>query len=566
MDRTLARHIPNVAYFSMEIGIDPDIPTYSGGLGILAGDTLRAAADLGIPMVAVTLLYRKGYFHQVLDAQGNQTVQSVAWSPEKFLEPLDTTVTVTIEGRLITLRAWRYLVHGVNGHVVPIYFLDTHLPENSEWDQNLCGALYNRDNHFRLCQEVILGFGGINMLEVLGQKNIEVYHMNEGHSALLTLALLSRQVSDLQSTTAKDRDAIRSKCVFTTHTPIPAGHDRFSKELACQVLGETYWNSLKKLGCLTDSELNMTSLALFFSRYVNGVAMRHGEVSQGMFPNYPIDSITNGIHTVSWTSPPFAILFDHHIPDWRRDNFYLRHAINIPLEEIHAAHEAAKRNLLDAVRDTTGVALDPAVFTIGYARRMTAYKRPDLLFSDLERLKSIAKTVGPIQIIYAGKAHPRDAAGMELIRQVFKAAEALKDVIRVVYIPGYNMALGRKLCAGVDLWLNTPRPPLEASGTSGMKAATNGVPSLSILDGWWIEGHNEGVTGWSIGADWKTTIPESEESRSLYDKLEKEILPLYYHHPLCFDKIRQSTIVLNGSFFNTQRMMLQYVMNAYISV
>lgn len=566
MDKITASHLPNVAYFSMEIGISPDIPTYSGGLGVLAGDTLRAGADLGIPIVAVTLLYRKGYFRQGLDANGVQSVKPVTWTPEKFLDPMDVQTSIVIEGRTLHIRPWRYLVNGVQGQSVPIYFLDTDLPENSDWDRNLCGALYNRDNHFRLCQETILGIGGVAMLERLGYTKVDVYHMNEGHSSLLTLALLERHAKGFANAQPADREVIRQKCVFTTHTPVPAGHDRFSKELVCQVLGDNYWEALVKMDCCVDHELNMTNLALTFSRYINGVAMRHGEVSQDMFPRYPVSSITNGIHTVSWTAPAFGTLFDRHIPEWRRDNFYLRHAINIPLDEIRKAHQESKEALLSIVASKTGVVMDPAVFTIGYARRMTAYKRPDLLFTDIERLKQIAHTKGPVQIIYAGKAHPKDDAGKQLIQQVFQAAEKLKGTIPVVFLEGYDMALGRKLCAGVDIWLNTPKRPQEASGTSGMKAATNGVPSLSILDGWWIEGHTEGVTGWSIGADWKTDENQEEDVDSLYSKLEKVIIPLYYQHPREFDKIRQAAIALNGSFFNTQRMMFQYLMNAYVSI
>lgn len=558
--------MPNVAYFSMEIGISPDLPTYSGGLGVLAGDTLRAGADLGLPMVAMTLLYRKGYFRQSLDAKGVQSVNAVSWTPEKFLEPLDVRTSITIEGRTIHIRPWRYVVNGVQGQTLPIYFLDTELPENSDWDRNLSGALYNRDDHFRLCQEAILGIGGVAMLERLGYDKIDVYHMNEGHSSLLTLALLDKCSKGIANATIADRDAIRQKCVFTTHTPVPAGHDRFSKELICQVLGNDYWEAAVRMGCSLDHELNMTNLALTFSRYINGVAMRHGEVSQDMFPNYPVSSITNGIHTVSWTAPAFSTLFDRHIPEWRRDNFYLRHAINIPLDDIRKSHQQAKESLLAVVATKTGLVLDPTTFTIGYARRMTAYKRPDLLFSNIDRLKQIAHTVGPIQIIYAGKAHPRDDAGRQLIQQVYQAAEKLKDTISVVYLEDYDMSLGRKLCAGVDVWLNTPKRPQEASGTSGMKAATNGVPSLSILDGWWIEGHTEGVTGWSIGTDWKADENSAEDVESLYSKLEKVVIPLYYKSPREFDKIRQATIALNGSFFNTQRMMLQYLRNAYVSI
>jgi glycogen phosphorylase len=307
----------------------------------------------------------------------------------------------------------------------------------------------------------------------------------------------------------------------------------------------------------------MTYLALKFSRYINGVAMHHGEISQEMFPLYPIRAITNGVHAVTWTAPAFRELYDRHIPEWRRDNLYLRYVRGISLDEIRKAHGVAKRALLQEINRTTQVEMDEKVFTIGFARRAASYKRPELVLSDADRLRRMAKEFGPLQIVFGGKAHPQDAVGKELIRHVTEMAGSLKDAVRFVYVEEYDMRWGQLITSGVDLWLNTPQRPQEASGTSGMKAALNGVPSLSVLDGWWIEGHAEGATGWAIGTENDVHEQLSAEATSLYDKLEQTILPMFYGQPLRFAEVMRSAISLNGSFFNAQRMLSQYVANAY---
>ena len=551
----------------MEIAPHPAIPTYSGGLGVLAGDMLRAAADRGFPpMVAVTLLHRKGYFYQRLDPSGNQSEVPAIWPLDDVLEPLELPrVSVAINGRRVHIRAWRYVIHGVAGHTVPVYLLDTAIPDNDPWDQTLTDHLYGGDEYYRLCQEAVLGMGGVAMLRALGYDTHICYHMNEGHSALLTIALLEHHTEGqrLQSVSEADMESVRGQCIFTTHTPVPAGHDNFPVELVRQVLGEQRASALETLRCYVDGTLNMTYLALRFANYINGVAMRHGEVSHGMFPQYPINAITNGVHAVTWTAPPFRDLYDRRIPEWRRDNFYLRYAVGIPLHEIREAHAEAKRKLLNQVEKRTGIRLDEQAMTLGFARRATAYKRADLLLSDPDRLKGIARRIGPLQVIYGGKAHPEDEGGKAIIRRIFDAAAALGDGVRIVYLENYDMALAQHLCAGVDLWVNTPLRPQEASGTSGMKAALNGVPSFSVLDGWWIEGHVEGATGWSIGDGGEPADDSSAEIASLYDKLERVILPLFYGRPNAFGEVMRSTIALNGSFFNTQRMLSQYVRNAY---
>ncbi len=553
-----------IAYFSMEIGLEAGVPTYSGGLGVLAGDTIRAAADLKIPLVAVTLLHRKGYFYQRLDASGRQSEEPAEWVIEDFLREMPPRVSVTVEDRTVQLRCWQYEVMGASGFTVPVYFLDTDLPDNTDWDRTLTHFLYGGDRHYRLCQEVVLGIGGVRMLRALGYDNIARFHMNEGHASLLTLELLDEKarIAGRQSISHDDIAEVRQQCVFTTHTPVPAGQDQFPLELVDRVLGRREVFSMQEVFCC-EGLLNMTYLALNLSHYVNGVAKKHGEVSQHLFAGYVIDSITNGVHAATWTAESFQQLYDHYIPGWRQDNFSLRYALSMPKPEVWQAHSQAKRQLLHYVNRETNAGMDVDVFTLGFARRATTYKRADLLFADLDRLRRIAATVGAVQVIYAGKAHPQDSGGKELIQRIFQAKEALKPDIKIAYLANYDMDLGKLMTAGVDVWLNTPQPPLEASGTSGMKAALNGVPSLSVLDGWWIEGRIEGVTGWAIGEDGRDGGDRSKVVSSLYDKLEQVVLPLFYVERERFLDVMLHTITLNGSFFNTHRMMQQYVLKAY---
>jgi starch phosphorylase len=560
-----------VAYFSMEIALSPLMPTYSGGLGVLAGDTIRSCADLGVKVVAVTLLHRKGYFRQRLDERGRQSEEPETWPLERFLEPLNARVTVDIEGRPVEIRGWRHTVTGVDGAQVTTHFLDTDLPENAPEDRRLTDSLYGGDERHRLRQEVVLGIGGVKMLRALGFQHLDRYHLNEGHPALAILALLEERHGDPPRSHPELNariEEIRRCCVFTTHTPVPAGHDKFPMEMARAVLGE---RRARWLVTVAEGDvLNMTDLALEGSHFVNGVAMRHGEVSKGMFPDYPIRSITNGIHPVTWAAPSFGALFDHHIQEWRRDALSLRYALGIPLDEIWEAHTRAKHALINRIHLETGVAFEPDLLTIGFARRATAYKRATLVFSDIERLARIAKEIGPLQLVFAGKAHPRDAEGKKIIRRIFAARDSLRRHVNVVYLPSYDMGLGRLLCSGSDVWLNTPIPPLEASGTSGMKAALNGVPSLSVLDGWWIEGCVEGITGWAIGSDGADArhpqegLANGRAADSLYEKLERAVLPCFYEDRQRFRDIMRNTIALNASFFNTQRMVLQYLYDAYL--
>ncbi len=556
---------PRVAYFSMECAVRSDLPSYAGGLGVLAGDTMRTAADHDVPLIGVTLAHHHGYFKQRLTPDGRQSEVPAEWRIRDACERLDPGVAVEIDDRSVRIAAWRYPVVGLEGRAAMVLFLDTDLAENNSEDRMLTNDLYGDGPLYRLSQEAVLGIGGVRMLRALEYTDVATFHMNEGHAALLGLELLTERLDErgLTQPSQGDISAIRRQCVFTTHTPVPAGQDRFSRELASRVLGRRRTDLLDAMGAFAAGQLNMTDLALRSSHYVNGVGMKHGEVSTGMYPNYPVSAISNGVHAATWVCAPMQQLFSRHIPPWRRDNLYLRYAVGIPVGEIIGAHAQAKTALLQRVEEQTGVVLNPKVLTIGFARRATGYKRFELLFEDINRLASISQNVGPLQFVFGGKAHPKDDSGRAAIRNVFAAAEALAPRVQVVYIEDYDMEWAQYLVSGVDLWLNTPLRPFEASGTSGMKAALNGVPSLSVLDGWWIEGCLEGVTGWAIG-DGENAIPAPhEEANSLYDQLERAIVPLFYGRPLAYGAVMRSAISINGSYYNAQRMLHQYVDNAY---
>ncbi|GAB6183051.1 alpha-glucan family phosphorylase [Thermodesulfovibrio hydrogeniphilus] len=554
---------PRIAYFSMEIGIRPEMHTYSGGLGILAGDTLKSAADLRIPMVGVTLIHRMGYFKQELDPFGRQIEHPDPWDIEKYLKKLDFKVSVTIEGKPLFITAWLYVIESTTGGKVPVIFLDTDIPENPQEYRPLTHWLYGGDLEYRLKQEIILGIGGVRMLEAIGFE-IKKYHMNEGHSSLLTLELLNKFKRPIEEVWAEELvwnvEKVRELCVFTTHTPVEAGHDRFPYELVKKILGEPVpmWLIKKLAG---DGMLNMTLLGFNLSEYINGVSKKHEEVSEKMFPGYEIHAITNGVHSFTWVCEPFKNLFNKYLPGWANEPEMFVRVWKIPPEEVWDAHMIAKRSLIDYVNRVTGANLNYDTFTIGFARRATPYKRADLLISDPERLAIIGE--GRIQVIYAGKAHPRDEGGKKLIQQIFEVKERLKDRVKIVFLPNYNMEVAMKLVSGVDIWLNTPLKPYEASGTSGMKAAHNGVPNFSVLDGWWIEGWIEGYTGWAIGTMEETSDPK-RDAEDLYFKLSNEILPMFYDKRDIWIKVMKNAIALNAYYFNTHRMVRFYVTEAYI--
>jgi starch phosphorylase len=559
---------PKIAYFSMEIGLRDEIPTYSGGLGILAGDTVKSAADLCLPFIAVTLITRKGYFLQKIDKKGRQTEKPMVWKPSKLMTLSPEKVSVTIEGREVHIQSWIYSVESPRGESVPVIYLDTDLPENTPEDRTLTDHLYGGDSEYRIKQEMILGIGGVRMLNQLGFQ-VKKYHMNEGHAAFLTLELLHENKKDIEAVWDEmhiwDTELVKDLCVFTTHTPVEAGHDKFSYELYSQVFGDYFpVNVLKTLA--GDKNVNMTLLGFNLSNFVNGVAKKHGEVSQNMFPGYQIKAITNGIHSFTWTCESMQKIFDKYLPGWANEpEIFVRIGV-IPDEELWGAHHKAKKKLIDYVNSVSDADMDTDTLTIGFARRATAYKRADLLFTDLKKLEKIA--AGKIQVIYAGKAHPKDNVGKELIENIFSYKEKLKGKIKIVFLQGYNMEMALKLVSGVDIWLNTPLRPLEASGTSGMKAAQNGVMNFSVLDGWWIEGHIEDFTGWAIGPAATEIEPNDNmnkvDAKDLYKKLEKKIIPTYYNDRKTWIRMMQNAIGKNAYYFNTHRMMRRYVTEAYI--
>ena len=597
-----------VAYLTMEIGLRAEMHTYSGGLGILAGDIARSGADLGLPMVFVTLASREGYLRQGLDSEGRQVDHADPWEPSDWALPLDAAVTIRLEDRPVQVRVWLHEVTSPSGGMMPVLLLDTDLPENDPRDRSITGRLYGGGEAERIKQEAVLGFGADLMLRALGFR-IETYHLNEGHAAFLPLALLLRRRAEAsaeaaqadpadQDATLSDAEAVRQACVFTTHTPVEAGHDRFAYADVERILGDLA--PLDVVQPLAGSEvLNMTHLALSLSRYVNGVAQRHGEVARALYPAYRVHSITNGVHLGQWAHPALARLFDARLPGWRETPEALRHAEHLDLEELRAARREAKVALLAEIEARTGQRLDPALPLFGFARRMTGYKRPDLLFSDLDRLRAIARRL-PFQVVMAGKAHPKDAAGKEGIGRIAEAAQALAGEVPVVFVPSYDMALAAQLVGGSDVWLNTPVPPLEASGTSGMKAALNGGLNLSVLDGWWIEGWEEGVTGWAVnapGGDEPAGVaglaaahailpvspvpamaaegegflpleeaaqggPETHAAR-LYDKLEQVVLPLWHEDPDGWARMMRQAIARVAPVFNSHAMMQRYTSEAY---
>lgn len=560
--------ISRIAYFSMEIGLTTEIPTYSGGLGVLAGDTIKSAADLKLPLVAVTLLSRKGYFKQTFNKDGWQQENAVEWSPEDLLELLPGKVLVTIEDRDVKVQAWLYRVKSPTGGELPVLFLDSDIPGNLAEDRKITDQLYGGDKTYRLKQEIVLGIGGARLLKTLGFQ-VRKYHLNEGHASLLTLELLNDHRLPVEDTWDErdswDTRSVQEKCVFTTHTPVEAGHDHFSYETVKKIMGEVVpLGLLKELA--GEVEFNMTMLALNLSHYVNGVAKKHGEVSQALFPGFEIHAITNGIHPFTWASPYIMTIFDKYLPGWANEPELLVRVDVIPDADIQDAHAGAKAYLFQYIEETTGVRLDPDILTIGFARRATAYKRANMIFTDPERLLKIG--AGKLQLIFGGKAHPNDEQGKQMIQEIKKQAEFFGDRLRIIYLPNYNIDVASRLIPGVDLWLNNPLRPLEASGTSGMKAALNGVPNFSVLDGWWIEGHIEGITGWSIGpspTEITTIVNHSDEDvQNLYEKLEKTIMPLYYEDREGWTRVSKNAIGKNAYYYNTHVMMRRYVTEAYL--
>jgi starch phosphorylase len=553
-----------IAYLCMEIALRPEIHTYSGGLGVLAGDTVRSCSDLGLPVVFVTLMSRAGYFRQEITPEGEQKEHPDVWDPSAFARPLPAMVGVEIEGRTVWVRPWLYVHDNPKGRPAPVLLLDTDLDQNAPDDRVLTHWLYGGDEAYRLKQEIILGIGGLRALDALGFE-IATFHMNEGHAALLTVELLRRfQPNGAAAVDDGKRNGVaaarvRDLCVFTTHTPVDAGHDRFSYDLYRRVAGDII--PIEELRAYSGEEkLDMTRLALNLSAFVNGVAQRHAETTRAMFPGYKIRAITNGVHPETWAHPAFAALYEKHFPRWWHDPLLLMRADQLPDDAIWAAHMAAKADLCRTLREAVGANFDPELPIIGFARRMTGYKRANLLFSDMERLAAIAAK-HRFQVVMAGKAHRRDASGKHLIRQIHDMIRQVSNKVPIAFLPNYNMSVAKPIVSGADIWLNTPLPPLEASGTSGMKAALNGGLNLSTLDGWWLEGCVDGVTGWSIGAEGRSG---EDDAQSLYERLETEVLPLYYNDRARWIAMMKQAISKLAPYFNSQRMMRRYATEAYI--
>jgi len=548
-----------VAYFSMEIALDSDIPTYSGGLGILAGDILRSAADLEVPVIGVTLVYNNGYFYQMLDFEGVQRECNIQWDYSTELEKTDRVIKLDINGRTVNVGVWRFDLVGHTGHVVPVYLLDTNVEGNDDEQRSYTRLLYDATPYQRIIQERILGVGGVKMLRELGYDDLRVFHMNEGHSAFLSLELLRES--------GGDEKKVRRSCVFTTHTPVWAGHDVFDFPMVKQIFGAEFPEEVCP-GVVEDGRLNMTRLALKFSGYVNAVSRKHGKVTREMFPQEDIDHITNGIHVLTWLHPKLRELYKKYLQNINHDPSVLAAANNISSTALALAHERIKMELLDYEKSHSWVLLEKNVLTIGFARRITGYKRPTLFLHDIDRLGRICQDRA--QIVMAGKTHPMDHQGKELIKHIFWASKYLWEKYRVVlvFLNNYDIDLAQLLVSGVDLWLNTPRRYMEASGTSGMKAAINAVPNLSILDGWWIEGYerSRGAAGWAIGPGPEEAgaihRSDEEDANDIYDKLENIIIPMYYDDRNAWIDMMKRSITL-GAHFNTDRVVMEYAKKAW---
>ncbi|MFB6151189.1 MAG: alpha-glucan family phosphorylase [Haloarculaceae archaeon] len=565
MTATPLRPDGTIAYFSMEYGLENGMNTYNGGLGILAGDVVRGFADLSVDAVGLTLVNDRGLGRQHLDEDGVQHSVPAPWSVEEFCEPLDETVTVSLGDEEVTVGAWQYDVVSEHGGTVPVVMLDADREENSEWAGDLTHRVYapGRDERFRLAQELVLGVGGVRMLDALGY-DVDTYHMNEGHASFLTLELLGE--ADL------DADAVRDRCVFTTHTPVAAAHEQYPYDLLADLAGDLVPMEAVREHTGANS-VHTTRLALNLSRYVNAVSKRHQEVSRAMFPDHAdaIDAVTNGAHVPTWVGDHVAAVFDEHVRNWRRHPSRLAHAALVDDEDLWGAHQAEKGELIDYVRERQGIELDPDVLTLGFARRAVPYKRATLLFEDVDRLREVVARAGDLQVVFAGKAFPGDPGGKAIVEEIHRHAADLRDEVTVVYLEDYDMEMGHRLTAGVDVWLNNPRRPREASGTSGMKAAFNGVPQFSTVDGWWVEGHIEGATGWAIGPDPHTDreerltdeLEDLVDATALYDALESEVLPTYYGDREAWVDVMRNAVAFNGSRYHARRMVEEYLADAY---
>lgn len=537
-----------VAYFSLEMMLESDIPTYAGGLGVLAADILRSCADKSISAIGVSIVYSGDVFSQSIHDDGTQTFTKQEWQKLDQLTKLPNIVEIKIAGEKVMVGCWRYDITGLSGYTVPVYLLDTNLIGNPSWIRDITKSLYGSGD-YRICQELTLAFGGIAMLHSLGIKEIKTYHLNEGHCAFVPLALMPEH-------NYQDED-VKKLCVFTTHTPIPEGHDHFSYEHAYHFAGDYLPWHIKKIA--GDNELSMSRLALNLSRQHFAVSRLHRDTTQKMFPEFKIDYVTNGVHHRNWVHNHFQDLYNKYLPDWLDNPTLLSSSFNIPSSDLWAAHIECKNKLINYVNRhllADHPPFDTDALTISLARRPVAYKRPLLIYRDLERLARIGQ--GRLQIIQCGKSHFEDNVSQEFVRKIIEASHSLKDKIKICYLENYSPKIARMLVSGSEVWLNTPQKPLEASGTSGMKAAMNGVLNFSVPDGWWIEGFEKfPLSGWNIGNQ-KSPSDDEFDSNSLYTTLESEIIPLYYNHrPEWIG--RMFNAIKLGSYFSTHRVIEEYL-------
>ena len=603
-----------IAYFSAEYGLDQTIPIYSGGLGILSGDHLKSASDLGIPLVAVGLLYKHGYFNQKINGYGQQETEynsidlyDLPINPVKDDKGDDLTIYVKFPKRRLYLKVWQ-----INVGRVKLYLLDSDIPKNNEEDRDVTLKLYGGDQEMRIRQEIVLGMAGVSLLtKYLGLKPT-VYHMNEGHSAFLNLEIIKNIIKEKQVSFEVAKDIASSKTVFTTHTPVPAGNDIFPIELVEKYFKD-FWPRLgisreeflklgMKLGPNLEKGFNMGILALKIAGKKNGVSKLHGAVSRELFsevwPNIaanesPIGYVTNGIHTCSWLAPKLKELYNKYLIPYWQDNMhhdYVWEKIkNIPDDKLWSVHVERKRKLINLVKENTTERLrrsgysyeeineiisklNPDALTIGFARRFATYKRATLIFKDIERMTQILNNAGkPVQIIFAGKAHPADKEGQDLIKYIHEVSMMPQFKGKIFLLENYNIAMSRYLISGVDVWLNNPRRPMEASGTSGQKASVNGVINFSVLDGWWAEGYTQD-NGWTIGTNAEYDSYEAQDmadSQSMYHTLEEKIIPIYYDRDKNgiskrWMEIMKNSIITTGGKYSTARMLVDYTNQLYI--
>ena len=542
-----------VGYFTAEIGLWSDLSTYSGGLGVLAGDHVKSAADAEIPLVGVTLLYREGYSRQHLDSDGIQSETYPVLDPSEFLELTDITIQLPLDNQTMYARVWCANVVGQTGHKVPVYFLDTTHELNSQYHQEIGQRLYGGNDDTRIRQEYLLGVGGVQLFDHL-QIELKGIHLNEGHCTFAMLELLSRGWS---------REQLTEKSLFTTHTPVPAGHDRFEWSLVKEIMGDKLPDDAQELvRNAGDSEggnrCSMSHLAVALSTSVNAVSILNAEVAQTMFSEKKIIPITNGVHHPTWTSSTMTKLFDEHLPEWKANPNQLKEARKIPTEALKQARNENRKHLRDLVRNETGVEFEEHRLTIGFARRFATYKRANLVFHDLEKLREIG--AGRIQFVFSGKAHPKDEGGKQLIRDIFASAKTVEEEIPVAFLENYSMATGLAMTSGVDIWLNNPIRPLEASGTSGMKAAMNGVPNCSILDGWWPEACNHGINGWAIG-NAEDDRNDPRDAENIYSTLQNDVLPSWERKDETWANIMRESIASSAGF--TGRRMIEDYLHFY---